>query len=189
MSPHPASENSGIWKLIFGRLDWSSLPLHEPIVVGTFVMVALGGAVVLGLITKYRLWGMLWRDWFTTVDHKRIGIMYMVLGLIMFLRGFADAIMMRLQQAMAFNGSEGYLNAHHYDQIFTAHGVIMIFFVAMPFITGLMNYIVPLQIGARDVSFPFLNNFSFWMTASGAALTMVSLFVGEYAQTGWLAYP
>ncbi len=189
MSPHPASENSGIWKLIFGRLDWSSLPLHEPIVVGTFVMVALGGAVVLGLITKYRLWGMLWRDWFTTVDHKRIGIMYMVLGLIMFLRGFADAIMMRLQQAMAFNGSEGYLNSHHYDQIFTAHGVIMIFFVAMPMITGIMNYIVPLQIGARDVSFPFLNNFSFWMTTAGAVIVMMSLFVGEFARTGWLAYP
>jgi cytochrome o ubiquinol oxidase subunit 1 len=113
----------------------------------------------------------------------------MILGLIMFVRGFADAVMMRLQQVMAFGGSEGYLNAHHYDQIFTAHGVIMIFFVAMPFITGLMNYIVPLQIGARDVSFPFLNNFSFWMTTSGAVLVMMSLFVGEFAQTGWLAYP
>ncbi|MEC3950010.1 cytochrome o ubiquinol oxidase subunit I [Sphingobium sp. HWE2-09] len=189
MSPSPASENSGIWKLIFGRLDWSSLPLHEPIVVGTFLMVALGGAVVFGLITKYKLWGMLWRDWFTTVDHKRIGIMYMILGLVMFVRGFADAVMMRLQQAMAFNGSEGYLNAHHYDQIFTAHGVIMIFFVAMPMITGIMNYIVPLQIGARDVSFPFLNNFSFWMTTAGAVIVMMSLFVGEFARTGWLAYP
>src|SRR3546814_14179686 len=97
--------------------------------------------------------------------------------------------MMRLQQAMAFCGSEGYLTPHHYDQVFTAHGVIMIFFVAMPFITGLMNYIVPLQIGARDVSFPFLTNFSFWMTTAGAVLTMISLFVGEYAQTGGLAYP
>jgi cytochrome o ubiquinol oxidase subunit 1 len=189
MSPSPASENSGIWKLIFGRLDWSSLPLHEPIVVGTFVMVMLGGLVVVAGITKFKLWGMLWNDWFTTVDHKRIGIMYMILGLIMFVRGFADAVMMRLQQAMAFNGSEGYLNAHHYDQIFTAHGVIMIFFVAMPMITGIMNYIVPLQIGARDVSFPFLNNFSFWMTTAGAVIVMMSLFVGEFARTGWLAYP
>ncbi|KMS57478.1 cytochrome O ubiquinol oxidase [Sphingobium cupriresistens LL01] len=178
-----------MWKLIFGRLDWSSLPLHEPIVVGTFIMVMLGGLVVVAGITKYKLWGMLWRDWFTTVDHKRIGIMYMILGLIMFVRGFADAVMMRLQQAMAFNGSEGYLNAHHYDQIFTAHGVIMIFFVAMPMITGIMNYIVPLQIGARDVSFPFLNNFSFWMTTAGAVIVMMSLFVGEFARTGWLAYP
>jgi len=113
----------------------------------------------------------------------------MILGIIMLLRGFADAVMMRLQQAMAFGGAEGYLNAHHYDQIFTAHGVIMIFFVAMPLITGLMNYLVPLQIGARDVSFPFLNNFSFWMTTAGAVLVMASLFIGEFARTGWLAYP
>ncbi|MGE4323046.1 MAG: cytochrome o ubiquinol oxidase subunit I [Sphingobium sp.] len=189
MSPHPAPEHSGIWKAIFGRLDWSAIPIHEPILVATFAVVALGGVALLAVITRYRLWGWLWRDWFTTVDHKRIGIMYMILGLVMFLRGFADAIMMRLQQAMAFNGSEGYLNAHHYDQIFTAHGVIMIFFVAMPMITGLMNYMVPLQIGARDVSFPFLNNFSFWMTTAGAVIVMMSLFVGEFAQTGWLAYP
>ncbi|MBZ9668655.1 cytochrome o ubiquinol oxidase subunit I [Mesorhizobium sp. ES1-3] len=176
-------------KFIFGRLTWESLPLHEPIVVATFVAVALGGIALLGVITYFKLWGYLWREWFTSVDHKKIGIMYMVLGLVMLLRGFSDAIMMRLQQAIAFNGSEGYLNSHHYDQIFTAHGVIMIFFVAMPFVTGLMNFVVPLQIGARDVSFPFLNNFSFWMTVGGAILVMASLFVGEFARTGWLAYP
>ncbi|BCM17194.1 cytochrome o ubiquinol oxidase subunit I [Mesorhizobium sp. J8] len=176
-------------KFIFGRLTLESLPLHEPIVVGTFVVVALGGLALLGAVTYFKLWGYLWREWFTSVDHKKIGIMYMVLGLVMLLRGFSDAIMMRLQQAIAFNGSEGYLNAHHYDQIFTAHGVIMIFFVAMPFVTGLMNFVVPLQIGARDVSFPFLNNFSFWMTVGGAILVMASLFVGEFARTGWLAYP
>ncbi|TPK92506.1 cytochrome o ubiquinol oxidase subunit I [Mesorhizobium sp. B2-4-17] len=176
-------------KFIFGRLTWESLPLHEPIVVATFVAVALGGIALLGAITYFKLWGYLWREWFTSVDHKKIGIMYMVLGLVMLLRGFSDAIMMRLQQAIAFNGSEGYLNSHHYDQIFTAHGVIMIFFVAMPFVTGLMNFVVPLQIGARDVSFPFLNNFSFWMTVGGAILVMASLFVGEFARTGWLAYP
>ena len=174
---------------LFGRLTWQAFPLHEPIVVATFAVVALGGVALLATLTWFRLWGYLWREWFTSVDHKKIGIMYMVLGLIMLLRGFADAVMMRLQQAMAFNGSEGYLNAHHYDQIFTAHGVIMIFFVAMPLVTGLMNYVVPLQIGARDVSFPFLNNFSFWMTVGGAVLVMASLFVGEFAQTGWLAYP
>ncbi|MEI9405285.1 cytochrome o ubiquinol oxidase subunit I [Mesorhizobium argentiipisi] len=176
-------------KFIFGRLTLESLPLHEPIVVVTFVVVALGGLAVLGAVTYFKLWGYLWREWFTSVDHKKIGIMYMALGLVMLLRGFSDAIMMRLQQAIAFNGSEGYLNAHHYDQIFTAHGVIMIFFVAMPFVTGLMNFVVPLQIGARDVSFPFLNNFSFWMTVGGAILVMASLFVGEFARTGWLAYP
>ncbi|MFT4012534.1 MAG: cytochrome o ubiquinol oxidase subunit I [Paracoccus sp. (in: a-proteobacteria)] len=173
---------------LFGRLNWDAIP-KEPIVLATFVVVAIGGAALLAVLTKFKLWGYLWHEWFTSVDHKKIGIMYMILGLIMFVRGFADAVMMRIQQAWAFNGSEGYLNAHHYDQIFTAHGVIMIFFVAMPFVTGLMNYLVPLQIGARDVSFPFLNNFSFWMTVGGAVITMASLFVGEFAQTGWLAFP
>ena len=181
--------DSSFLKFVFGRLTWDAIPYHEPILVATFAAVALGGIAVVGAITYYRLWGYLWKEWFTSVDHKRIGIMYMVLGIVMLLRGFADAIMMRLQQALAFGASQGYLPAHHYDQIFTAHGVIMIFFVAMPLVTGLMNYVVPLQIGARDVSFPFLNNFSFWMTVGGAVLTMLSLFVGEYARTGWLAYP
>ena len=176
-------------RFIFGRLTWESFPFHEPILVATFAVVALGGVALVGALTWFRLWGYLWKEWFTSVDHKKIGIMYMVLGLVMLLRGFSDAIMMRLQQAIAFNGSEGYLPAHHYDQVFTAHGVIMIFFVAMPFVTGLMNFVVPLQIGARDVSFPFLNNFSFWMTVGGAILVMTSLFVGEFARTGWLAYP
>ncbi|KQM36330.1 cytochrome o ubiquinol oxidase subunit I [Sphingomonas sp. Leaf10] len=175
-------------KLIFGRLTLESFPIHEPIVVMTFIAVAIGGAALLAALTYFKLWGYLWKEWFTTVDHKRIGIMYMILGIVMLLRGFADAIMMRGQQAIAFGANEGYLNAHHYDQVFTAHGVIMIFFVAMPLVTGLMNYIVPLQIGARDVSFPFLNNFSFWMTASGVVIVMASLFVGEFARTGWLAF-
>ncbi|SFU97237.1 cytochrome o ubiquinol oxidase subunit 1 [Methylobacterium sp. 174MFSha1.1] len=177
------------WRLLFGRFTIESLPLHEPIVVVTFLVVALGGLAVLGVLTKYKLWGPLWRDWLTSVDHKKIGIMYMILGLVMLLRGFADAVLMRSQQAIAHGGAEGFLPPHHYDQIFTAHGVIMIFFVAMPLVTGLMNFVVPLQIGARDVAFPFLNNFSFWMTAGGVVLTMMSLFVGEFAATGWLAYP
>ncbi|MDE3813658.1 cytochrome o ubiquinol oxidase subunit I [Sinorhizobium meliloti] len=176
-------------KLIFGRLTLDAIPYHEPILVVTFLAVALGGIALIGLITYYRFWGTLWRDWLTSVDHKKIGIMYIILALVMLLRGFSDAIMMRLQQAMAFGGSEGYLPPHHYDQVFTAHGVIMIFFMAMPFVTGLMNFVVPLQIGARDVSFPFLNNFSFWMTTAGAIIIMLSLFVGEFARTGWLAYP
>src|SRR6201990_1737114 len=182
-------DTSSLAKVIFGRLTLESLPLHEPIVVGTFIVVALGGIALLAGLTYFRLWGYLWREWFTTVDHKRIGIMYMILGIVMLLRGFADALMMRAQQAIAFHGSQGYLPAAHYDQVFTAHGVIMIFFVAMPFVTGLMNYVVPLQIGARDVSFPFLNNFSFWMTVGGALLIMMSLFVGVFARTGWHAYP
>ena len=178
-----------VQKLIFGRLSLEALPLHEPILIGTFAMVALGGLVVLALMTKFRLWGPFWRDWVTSIDHKKIGIMYIVLGLVMLLRGFADALMMRAQQAIAFGDQLGFLPPHHYDQVFTAHGVIMIFFVAMPLITGFMNYVVPLQIGARDVAFPFLNNFSFWMTTGGAVLCMASLFVGEFARTGWLAYP
>ena len=175
---------------VFGRLSLDALAiLHDPIILVTFIGTVLGGIAILLLITKYRLWGYLWKEWFTSIDHKKIGIMYCILGLVMLLRGFADAVMMRAHQAMAASGSEGFLPPHHYDQIFTAHGVIMIFFVAMPLVTGLMNYIVPLQIGARDVSFPFLNNFSFWMTAAGATLIMISLFVGEFARTGWLAYP
>ncbi|MBC7404721.1 MAG: cytochrome o ubiquinol oxidase subunit I [Cytophaga sp.] len=176
-------------KLIFGRLSWDAIPLHEPILLATFIMVGGGGLAVFAALTYFRLWGPLWRDWVTSIDHKKIGIMYMVFGLIMLLRGFTDALMMRAQQAFAFGESAGFLPAHHYDQIFTAHGVIMIFFVAMPLVTGLMNYVIPLQIGARDVAFPFLNNFSFWMTAFGGGLTMASLFVGEFARTGWLAYP
>ncbi len=188
LTPDPSQEPiaSSFW---LGRLSLEALPLHDPIVVGTFIMVALGGLAMVAALTYFRLWGYLWREWFTSIDHKKIGIMYMVLGLIMLMRGFADALMMRAQQAMAFGGAEGFLPPEHYDQIFTAHGVIMIFFVAMPLVTGLMNFVVPLQIGARDVAFPFLNNFSLWMTASGAALMMASLFVGQFAATGWLAYP
>ncbi|ADG12150.1 cytochrome o ubiquinol oxidase subunit I [Caulobacter segnis] len=176
-------------KFIFGRLTWDAIPLHEPILLVTFAMVALGGLTVLALLTRYKLWGYLWREWLTSVDHKKIGVMYIILAIVMLLRGFADALMMRAQQAMAFGEVAGYLPPHHYDQIFTAHGVIMIFFVAMPLVTGLMNLVVPMQIGARDVAFPFLNNFSFWMTVGGAVLVMASLFVGEFARTGWLAYP
>ncbi|MEH6434462.1 cytochrome o ubiquinol oxidase subunit I [Massilia sp. DD77] len=176
-------------KLIFGRLTWEAIPFHEPILIATFAGVIVGGLALIGLISYFRLWGTLWRDWITSIDHKKIGIMYMILGVVMLLRGFADALMMRAQQAFAFGSNHGFLPPDHYDQIFTAHGVIMIFFVAMPLVTGLMNYVVPLQIGARDVAFPFLNNFSFWMTTMGAVLVMASLFVGEFARTGWLAYP
>ncbi|WP_443304486.1 cytochrome o ubiquinol oxidase subunit I [Variovorax sp. CCNWLW235] len=182
-------ENLDLTKLVFGRLTWEAIPYHEPILLATFAAVVLGGLAILGAVTYFKLWGTLWRDWITSIDHKKIGIMYIVLGLVMLLRGFADALMMRAQQAVAFGDNAGFLPPHHYDQIFTAHGVIMIFFVAMPLVTGLMNFVVPLQIGARDVAFPFLNNFSFWMTTFGAGLVMASLFVGEFAKTGWLAYP
>ena len=182
-------QNLDLTKLVFGRLSWEAIPLHEPILLVTFAAVILGGLALLGAVTYFKLWGTLWNDWITSIDHKKIGIMYIILGLVMLLRGFADALMMRAQQAVAFGDNAGFLPPHHYDQIFTAHGVIMIFFVAMPLVTGLMNFVVPLQIGARDVAFPFLNNFSFWMTTFGAGLVMASLFVGEFAKTGWLAYP
>jgi cytochrome o ubiquinol oxidase subunit 1 len=185
MTPH----RSAWLHFLLGHLTLSAIPYDNPIILWTFVVVATLGAAVLGAITYHRLWGYLWREWFTSIDHKRIGIMYLVLAIVMLLRGFADAVMMRTQQAIAFGSHLGYLPPHHYDQIFTAHGSIMIFFVAMPLIVGLMNYVMPMQIGARDVAFPFLNNFSFWMTVAGAVLFMLSLFIGDFARTGWLGYP
>jgi cytochrome o ubiquinol oxidase subunit 1 len=177
------------WDPIVGKLGWDIFPFHEPVVLVTFIGVVIGGVAVLGALTYFKLWGYLWKEWFTSIDHKKIGIMYMVLALVMLVRGFADALLMRVQQAWTATGGAGYLEPHHYDQIFTAHGMIMIFFVAMPFVTGLMNFVMPLQIGARDVAFPFLNNFSFWLTTSGAVLVMMSLFIGEFSTAGWLAYP
>lgn len=174
---------------IFGRLTLDAIPYQEPILLGTFAVVALLGLVALGVVAYFNLWGYLWREWITSVDHKKIGIMYIILAIIMLVRGLADAVMMRLQQAMAFNGSDGYLPAHHYDQIFTAHGTIMIFFVATPLIVGVMNFVVPLQIGARDVAFPFLNNIGFWLTTMAAMLVNLSLFVGEFSQGGWVGEP
>ena len=170
---------------LLGKLSIEAVPYHEPIIMVTLAVVAVVGVVIAMLITKHKQWGTLWFDWITSVDHKRLGIMYIVLAMIMLLRGFADAIMMRTQLAMATNGAPGYLPPEHYDQIFTAHGVIMIIFMAMPFMIGLMNIILPLQIGARDVAFPFLNNLSFWLTAGGAILVNVSLGLGEFATSLW----
>lgn len=174
---------------MFGKLSLEAIPYHEPIVMVTLAMIALGGIAVVGLITYFRKWTYLWSEWLTTVDHKKIGVMYIIVAMVMLLRGFADAIMMRTQLAAATGGSEGYLPPEHYDQIFTAHGVIMIIFMAMPFFTGLMNLAVPLQIGARDVAFPFLNSLSFYLLLAGVLLVNISLGVGEFAKTGWVAYP
>ncbi len=173
---------------MFGKLTLSAIPFDQPIIM---VAGAFMGLVVLGILAALTItgrWKWLWTEWLTTVDHKKLGVMYIIVALIMLLRGFADAIMMRMQLALAYN-APGYLPPHHYDQIFTAHGVIMIFFMAMVFMVGLMNLVVPLQIGARDVAFPFINSLSFWMTAVSAILINVSLVIGEFAQTGWLAYP
>ncbi|CAK7192731.1 Ubiquinol oxidase subunit 1 [Commensalibacter sp. Nvir] len=173
---------------MLGKLTLSAIPYNVPILVGTFIGVVVIGLAVLGAITYYGKWGVLFKNWLFSVDHKRIGIMYIVLALIMLFRGFTDALMMRTQQALAYN-SPGYLPPSHYDQIFTAHGTIMIFFMAMAFMQGLFNLIVPLQIGARDVAFPFINSLSFWLTTAGAILVNISLFIGDFSTAGWLAYP
>src|SRR5579859_4973251 len=173
---------------MLGKLNWAALPLDEPIplVASAMVICVIIGVLLLVLLKGWAPY--VWREWITSVDHKRIGIMYCLLALVMLLRGFTDAIMMRSQQALAFH-SAGYLPPDHYDQVFSAHGTIMIFFVAMPFVIGLMNFVLPLQLGVRDVAFPTLNSVSFWLTAVGVLLTNISLFVGEFARTGWLPYP
>ena len=174
---------------MFGKLSWSAIPIDQPIPLITSIVLVLVILGVLGLVTAKHWWGYLWREWITSVDHKRIGIMYCLLGVVMLVRGFADAIMMRSQQALAVGGAQGYLPPEHYDQIFSAHGTIMIFFGAMPLVIGFMNYLVPLQLGVRDVAFPTFNSVSFWLTATGALLVNISLFIGEFARTGWLPYP
>jgi len=174
---------------MLGKLTWSAIPFDEPI------PMAAGGVVLIGIlglllwITLKGYWPYLWNEWIISVDHKRIGVMYCLLALVMLLRGFSDAIMMRTQLALSAGASQGYLPPDHYDQIFSAHGTIMIFFTAMPFVIGLMNFAVPLQLGIRDVAFPTLNSVSLWLTASGVLLTNMSLVIGEFARTGWLAYP
>ncbi|GAB4062109.1 cytochrome o ubiquinol oxidase subunit I [Uliginosibacterium sediminicola] len=175
--------------MLLGKLTLDAIPFHEPIVMGALGGAGLVGLVIIALITKFGKWGYLWREWLTTVDHKKIGVMYIIVALVMLLRGFADALMMRAQLAMATDGGAGVFPPSHYDQIFTAHGVIMIIFMAMPFMTGLMNIVVPLQIGARDVAFPFLNSLSFYLLVAAAALVNLSLGVGNFARTGWVAYP
>ncbi len=174
---------------MLGKLTWSAIPLSQPIPLFASGLVIVGILATLALITWYRAWPYLWREWLTSVDHKRIGVMYTLLALVMLVRGFTDAIMMRSQLAIAAGGAQGYLPPEHYDQIFSAHGTIMIFFVAMTFMVGLMNFAVPLQLGVRDVAFPVLNSVSFWLTASGVLLINMSLVIGEFARTGWLAYP
>jgi len=172
-----------------GKLTWAAIPLDNPIQMGASVFVMLFIGSVLAIVTFKGWWKYLWSEWLTTTDHKHVGVMYVLLALLMLLRGFIDAIMMRSQLAIAAGSAPGYLPPQHYDQIFSAHGTIMIFFMAMPFMVGLMNFVVPLQLGVRDVAFPVLNAVSFWLTATGALLVNMSLVIGEFARTGWLAYP
>ncbi len=174
---------------MLGRLSWAAIPFDEPIPLIAAGVVGLVILAVLGWIVMKGWWPYLWREWLTSVDHKRIGVMYVTLALVMLVRGYSDAIMMRSQQAVAIGGARGYLPPSHYDQIFSAHGTIMIFLVAMPFVVGLMNFVVPLQLGVRDVAFPVLNSVSFWLTAAAALLINASLVIGNFARTGWMAYP
>ena len=173
---------------MLGKLSWAAVPLDQPIplVAGCVAFGIVGGFAVYVVLKGWAPY--LWREWITSVDHKHIGVMYIFLAMVMLLRGFTDAIMMRSQQALAFR-APGYLPPEHYDQIFSAHGTLMILFVAMPFMIGLINIVVPLQLGVRDVAFPTLNSVSFWLTATGALLINLSLVIGEFARTGWLPYP
>src|SRR6187551_3486265 len=174
---------------LFGRLTWDAIPFDEPIPLITSLVVITAVAAIAIWVWRRGWWPSLWHGYITSTDHKRIGVMYIVLALLMLVRGFSDAIMMRAQQSLAIGASQGYLPPEHYNQIFSAHGTIMIFFVAMPFVIGFMNFVVPLQLGVRDVAFPTMNNVSFWLTASGALLINASLVLGEFARTGWLAFP
>ncbi|MGY6275446.1 cytochrome o ubiquinol oxidase subunit I [Methylomonas sp. MgM2] len=174
---------------MFGKLTLADVSYTNPIVMGGVALMLTGGLITVLLISYFRKWSYLWHYWLTSLDHKKIGVMYIVIAFIMLLRGFADAIMMRTQQAIAEGPQQGFLTAGHYEQIFSAHGTIMIIFMAMPFLTGLMNIVVPLQLGKRDVAFPFMNALSLWLTAAGAALMMISLAVGEFSTAGWSGYP
>lgn len=173
---------------MFGRLTQEALK-HDWIEYLAGASMFLGALFLIAILTYYKKWGWLWREWITSVDHKKIGIMYIIVSFIMLFKGLIDAGMMRGQQAFATGDSMGYLTASHFHQIATAHGVTMIFFVGMGVMFGIINLVVPLQIGARDVAFPFLNNLSFWLFTFGGMFIMVSLVIGVYAGTGWSAYP
>src|SRR5438132_7331531 len=174
---------------MFGKLTWAAIPFDQPIALITSLVIMLALAAIAVWVWRKGWWPYLWHEYITSTDHKRIGVMYIVLALVMLVRGFSDAIMMRVQQSLAIGASQGYLPPEHYNQIFSAHGTIMIFFMAMPFIIGLMNFAVPLQLGVRDVAFPTMNNVSFWLTATGALLINLSLVIGNFARTGWMGYP
>lgn len=173
---------------MFGRLTWDAFK-HNPIETGAGLSMLLGLIAVSILLTYFKRWKWIWKEWITSLDPKRIGVMYLVVAFIMLFKGLMDAVMMRAQQVLSVGESQGYLTADHFQQVFTAHGTTMIFFVAMGLVFGVFNLIVPLQIGARDVAFPFLNSVGFWLFASGALLLNVSLVIGYFSPAGWLGYP
>ena len=182
---------------LIGMIDWHAFAfvrawqkpdLNEGIAAAAAGLVVIGAAVTAGSITWSRKWRYLWSEWLTSVDHKKIGIMYVVLALVMLTRALIEAVLMRTQQAVAINQA-GVVSPEHFGELFSTHGSIMIFFMAMPFLIGLINYVMPLQIGARDVAFPMLNSISLWLTGAGATIMMVSLVIGRFSTAGWSGYP
>jgi len=173
---------------ILGKLNLNAIQ-HGPIIAGAQISMVLGGIFVIGLMFYLKRWKWLWNEWLTSLDPKKIGVMYIIFSVLMLIRGLTDAAMMRAQQAISVGSSHGFLTSDHYQQIFTSHGTIMIFFVAMGFMFGILNLVVPLQIGSRDVAFPFLNSTGFWLFVSGVVLINLSLVLGGFSATGWLAYP
>lgn len=173
---------------MFGRLTLDALP-HDPVTIGGVVGGTVGLLIIIAAMTYFKKWGWLWREWLTSLDPKKIGVMYIVVAVIMLLRGLADVAMLRAQQAIFATSPNSPISPDLFQQVFSAHGTIMIFFVAMGVIFGLINLIVPLQIGARDVAFPLLNSISFWLFVAGMVLMNVSLGLGEFSAAGWLAYP
>jgi cytochrome o ubiquinol oxidase subunit 1 len=184
----------GPWSPLFGRLTLAAIPYSNPIIIFAFVFSVVAALLIVGPVLYYRKIPYFFREWLTTVDHKKIGVMYIVLGLVMMFRGFVDGMMIRTQQVMAdgpkspgyLAASHGYLPPEHFDQIYSSHGTLMIIFAATPILTGLGNIIVPLQIGARDMAYPTLNAISLYLTMVGAALVMASLFVGDFSTAGWV---
>lgn len=172
---------------MLGKLSLDAFP-HDPIMLGGALSVL--GALFVGAValTFFKRWTWLWKEWLTSLDPKKIGVMYIIIALAMLLRGGADALMMRAQQVLGATDMS-LLSSDHFQQVFSAHGTIMIFFVAMGLVFGIINLILPLQIGSRDVAFPLLNSISFWLYIAGVALVNGSLVVGEFSAAGWLAYP
>lgn len=179
---------SDFMQLLFGRLTWQDF-VHEPIMAGAGYAMVAGLIGLIAALTYFKKWKWLWKNWITALDPKKIGIMYIIVSVIMLLRGFADALLLRAQQATNNNLPVELLNSDHFQQIFSAHGSIMIFFVAMGLIAAMFNLLIPQQIGARDVAFPFLNSVSFWLFTAGMILINAPLVVGEFSNAGWLAYP
>ena len=186
-----------VWPELFGRFAWHDLPFvrawqtpdaNEIIGAGAGALVVVGALAAVVLLTRYRLWGRLWSEWLTSLDHKKIGIMYVALAFVMLSRALVEAVLMRTQQAAAI-GNPGFVSADHFAQLFSTHGSIMVFFMAMPFLTGIINYVVPLQIGARDMAFPWANAIALSLTAGGAALLMVSRWWGNSRPAGGAAIP